>query len=89
MILFIPRIRTRDDDLTGRLFVVPTGFDGREFSRLFIVDLAAVQMAQKELNRYQEGRQERPFGNDIPSKAYVPRNLCQAPVAATQNAPAR
>ena len=53
MILLIPCIRNRDDDLASRLFVVPTGFDGREFSGLSLVDVIAVQMAEKELNRYQ------------------------------------
>src|SRR6266436_1736577 len=45
------RIRNSNEDLGGRLLVMPAGFDGGEFGRLKIMDVVAVEMPEEELHR--------------------------------------
>jgi hypothetical protein len=52
------RVGDREQDLTGRLLVVPAALDRREFHRLVIVHVIAGQVSEEDLDRHEHGREK-------------------------------
>src|ERR1700722_12288019 len=59
MIFFIRLIGNGDEDLAGGLLVMPAAFDGSEFGGLSLMNVVAIQVPQKQLDRNEESRKEK------------------------------